>query len=375
MKFERATAFKIIPGIVGFFLIVALGVPCIVCPHLFWLHGLQVRAADGATIVILSAYAFIIYVLLLKKTKRVLFAICAPLIFLGGLAPLVVAMQRDFEPPPPAVTTASMRGSDRARIVFFGDVGRASAIEKELGAQIEGLDSEYPITTAFLLGDNIYGHQSYDTAFEQRIRIPLASLFERNIPLRAVLGSHDYSGHYAEEELADPRFGMEGRRYFKWQTGNNLLSVFLIDSETYSRDRNQVEWLVKGLSEDRSKWTLIACHGAFSASKIAHGESPTFRNALAATFRRSRPVDVFINGKSHVYERCVEPSYPTTFITVGSSGKAQSVDWPENPNRIMQESKKGVMVLIDVDAKSLSMKALGSDGTVVDSVLLSESGN
>ncbi|CAN5365917.1 hypothetical protein BH09SUM1_BH09SUM1_26970 [soil metagenome] len=271
---------------------------------------------------------------------------------------------------PISPTIAAAGGEEGAhRLFFFGDVGRDSDAEKNLAHHAAGLSAvEHPIKAVFLLGDNIYGSQPYAEAVEDRVFRPFDPIISLGVPLHAILGSHDYDGGYSEQELTEPKLGMEGRHYYRWSTPDKLVTVFALDTENIENDPAQYRWLRKEFAADDSRWRIIACHEPAFGSKINHGANRVLADLLEPLVKDPRGVSLIVNGENHFYERCKIAGSSAFDVTVGSSGRSDNVDWVSAPNpmQVSGNDKDPMVLCIDINAERILGRAMTQKGVVKD---------
>ena len=153
------------------------------------------------------------------------------LVLLSVLAGFCVAA------PPPA-------GPPRQNIRFavIGDSGTGKQGQWAIARAMGSFYDRDPFELVLMLGDNIYGGVSR-RSLQQCFEKPYGKLIERGVEFYASLGNH---GSSLAECVYKP-FHMEGRHYYTFIRGDNLVQFFALDSN--QMDREQLEWLGKELAK------------------------------------------------------------------------------------------------------------------------------
>ena len=252
-------------------------------------------------------------------------------------------------------------------LAFLGDPGRGSEIEYRIGEQLGKIHGEKPLDGICLLGDNLYSKQPYEEAVRDRIVEPLRPVYDAGIPVHAVLGSHDIDRGYSKHEMADPRFGMDGNRYFILRTADGLCTFFMIDSERIIYDPVQYRWFVRSLKDSTSIWNILLSYGPPEASEVAHGPDVDLARTTNRFFDEGDLI-LAVSGKNHIYERRARGDSPAAFITTGSSGKTVDPDFPEEPELKAHFTEDGAFATAVFSPEAISVRAFDSRGNDIDHV-------
>ncbi|CAN5434002.1 hypothetical protein BH09SUM1_BH09SUM1_28020 [soil metagenome] len=356
-------------GILGCLTTAFLGAFAIARPEILWSLHVDLVPADGLALLIAACIGGVFLTRGLWRSLqrfpawRAVALLLAPFVAAGmiGLRTLhTIVADEDA-----GRVTAIVDSADPVHIAFAGDVGRASRTESRIFARIADLSAAHPIASLFLAGDNIYGNDPYAGAYAKRLGRPLAPIFAANVPVHAVLGSHDITSGYAHEETNEPRLGMNDHRYYEWTTKDSRCTVFALDSERLPTDPAQYRWLAGALKTCKSPNIIIFTHGPLEASDVLHGGDRELARLLMPLFKTT-DVDLLISGKNHIYERRHSANGHLAFVTVGSSGKVSHPAWPEDSLRDTFYTESGVFLDISIAATKITGVAMTSDGRQVD---------
>src|SRR5688572_18733671 len=133
----------------------------------------------------------------------------------------------------PVITLPMREGS--LRLAVFGDAGRGSKDQYELGKVMEDYRKVFPFELVLLTGDNIYGKDS-PSDMKNKFELPYKSLLDAGVVFYASLGNHDTSN----QRFYAP-FNMKGEEYYRIERGG--VSFYSLNSNYL--DPKQLEWLNK----------------------------------------------------------------------------------------------------------------------------------
>ena len=230
-----------------------------------------------------------------------------------------------------ALTTAAVHHQEALfHFAVAGDVGTGKRGQYDVaGAMVQRWQSSSYFLT-LLLGDNIYENgeiEKIQAVFER----PYASLLQREVQFRAVLGNHDVRIRQGSEEMAYARYNMPSRYYTFTQPS---VQFFALDTNKIYRDARQqtfwqaqLRWLKTELARSQAQWKVVfAHHPIYSSGR--HGFNRELADDLSPIFAEYG-VQLYINGHDHHYER-THPINGTTYITSGNGAKLRRVghsDW------------------------------------------------
>jgi len=277
---------------------------------------------------------------------------------LTGLAPSTkyyyTIKSEDFESKIYCFYTAS-KENDSIRFIAFGDTRGvwddwknasivAEAIEKE--------DPQFVIHTGDLVRDG--------RVYEQWLDYFKISSFVHNSTLFPTLGNH--------ERFGDPYFD-----YFNlpnneiWYSFNwGPVHFVCLDSNFLNSLRPaQFFWLIKDLKLNSKPYTIVNFHNP-PYSSGNHGSSYYLRLIWGPIFQYFN-VDIIFNGHDHSYEHGKVKD--VNYIVTGGGG-APLYDVGSSRWTIYSE-KTYHYCLIEANQQQLSFKAKKSDGTIIDSFVIS----
>ncbi len=255
------------------------------------------------------------------------------------------------------------------RFALTGDTGDDAEGPRKVADRILDLHRDKPLSTIFLLGDNLYEKGDFDDVLRRHFLNAYSPIIREGVPVHAVLGNHDYSGGHMKKEVSSPSLGMGGRRYYALTYGNNEVTFFIMDSESMLRDRAQILWLRRQLATCRSTWRILLMHRPIFASAMGHRPSKSRYNLLMPILTGANGVDLVLAGHNHVYER-LAPHRGILFVVAGSGGSLNHGDWPSNPESRVRYNQSRAFVGLAIQGKRLFLRAIDEDGTEVDFCVL-----
>ncbi len=262
--------------------------------------------------------------------------------------------------------TAAASGPPPLRFAFAGDTGTGDDGQRRVGARVEELHRGRGLSAVFLLGDNLYGVKPFPIAVNDRFLRPYAPLVRARVPFFAALGNHDDdTPDRRAGELNTPFLHMRNRPYYSVAFGDDLITFFVLDSETLADDPRQLHWLGRALEESRSRHRVLILHRPMLASQIDHGPDPEIRRLLEPLLSRAPGVDLVLAGHNHVYERWAD-ARGVPHVTLGSGGKLTTDPIPDDPGRLVGYNQARAFGWMEADAAELRFQAVSEFGEVVD---------
>ena len=213
---------------------------------------------------------------------------------------------------PPSVTLPMREGS--LRIAVFGDAGRGSKEQYDLGAVMADYRTAFPFEFVLLTGDNIYGADG-PADMKNKFELPYKTLIDGGVKFYASLGNHDTSN-----QRAYALFNMNGEEYYRIE--KNGVSFNALNSNYL--DKKQLDWLTAKLASDPNKWRVAFFHHPPFSSGERHGSDVDARTVLHPLFVKSG-IDIVFTGHDHFYER-VKPQDGITYFVAGAAGKIRKGD-------------------------------------------------
>ncbi|MEN3336198.1 MAG: hypothetical protein V7641_5563 [Blastocatellia bacterium] len=253
----------------------------------------------------------------------------------------------------------------KTRFAVMGDFGTGGSDEFAIARKMAEMHRESPIEFILGAGDNIYpngaGH-----LFAKNFEQPFADLLREQVKFYTVLGNHDVEAG-RRDQMHYPLFNMSGANYYTIGRGNGLVDFFMLDSTDF--DDQQTTWFENQLGQSKALWKIAVFHHPIYSSGKKHGSDMKLRNRLEPLLKK-HSVQVVFSGHDHVYER-VKPQDGIQYFVSGGAGKVRRGD-------IVRDSEISAasydddnhFMLIELDEKEITFKAIAKSGAVVDSGVL-----
>jgi Calcineurin-like phosphoesterase len=263
------------------------------------------------------------------------------------------------------LAAGALQGQERVerevRLAFLGDSGTGNANQRAVRDQI----LRFPVSIAFMLGDNIYDRGSKDD-FAQKYDDIYKPLMDKGVSFHATLGNHDVSFCTTREttfdtlpadadayrwdilrcdvkaQLTHPSFGyLGGHRYYSVRTDGNavpLAEMFVLDSNTLhtsqsklgplQTDRAQVEWLDRALTASPARWKMVMMHHPLQSPSVpiryflfvpfqeGHSRELQLEQQIGPILK-NHGVDVVLSGHNHFYARMLPQDGIRYFVSGG----------------------------------------------------------
>jgi predicted phosphodiesterase len=272
---------------------------------------------------------------------------------LPGRAPDVV-----LRTPAPAIRP------DRLRFAVVGDNGTGGRNAMRVGRAMADAYRDQPFSLLVHTGDLVY-YGDLDARYDEVFVRPLRPLLDAGVRVRPVLGNHEFD-YTASLRLLE-RLGLPGR-YYSFRAGP--AEFFMLDSTPpeFGGDGGaaQLSWLEDRLRRSTARWQIaVLHHPPYSSGRRRPGDLVA-RAALEPLFVE-HGVDLVLTGHDHHYERTA-PQAGITYIVAGSGAKLTDVG---RSSFTASSAKRLHFLLIDVDSRRLSGRAVDSDGHVFDEFELS----
>jgi 3',5'-cyclic AMP phosphodiesterase CpdA len=236
--------------------------------------------------------------------------------FTGSAQQLGETRNVTVKSPTPNVTLPLRDGS--LRMAVFGDAGRGSKVQYDLGRVMEEYRQSVGFDWVLLTGDNIYGKDG-PADMKKKFELPYKSLLDSGVKFFASLGNHDTSN----QRFYAP-FNMNGEEYYRFE--RNGVSFYALNSNYL--DKKQLDWLVDQLAKDKNAWRIAFFHHPPFSSGGRHGSDPEVRAILHPLFVK-HGIDVVFTGHDHFYER-VKPQDGITYFVSGAAGKIRKGNLKDN---------------------------------------------
>lgn len=292
----------------------------------------------------------------------------------------------DPKPLPAAAVSAHYAESgETLHFVAFGDMGSGAPAQREIADRLLSLYQENPYPLVLMLGDIIYPAGDVDRAGKRLITDYYGPLMERGVSFLGVLGNHDTLHHHGDRMVSFLK--MPGKYYHR---PIGLVDFFALDTNDF--DERQAKWLKDGLAQSKAPWRIVFGHHPIWSSG-EHGNNAHLLKILAPVLEAGG-ADLYLAGHDHDYER-LTPVAGTLPVISGGGGAA--LDRKIAPMgvlpivsggggaylrefaRIQPGSRVRVkahhVLVLDVSAQSLQVRAIAADGHALDCVALKREGD
>lgn len=284
--------------------------------------------------------------------------------------------------PQATFRTAPAVGTGSISFVAFGDSGIGSAEQRQIGALIGAENVDLTLHA----GDIVYGTStttgdaSYVTYQSWFFDIyPWLS----HLPFAPTEGNHDSRSSNGDglaylDLFSLPVNGTYPERFYSFDEGP--VHFVVLDTEYAFQDTTrraaQLSWLETDLAATRQPWKIALYHRSPYSSGTEHGSDLTVREAFGPLFERYG-VDLSLSGHDHDYERTVPiresttaTDHAVTYIVTGGGGaglyQVGTNSWTA------YSASRYEYVRGKADACTLTLEAVGIDGTVFDRSSLSK---
>lgn len=195
-----------------------------------------------------------------------------------------------------------------------------------------------------------------------------------SVPLVSTLGDHEATSD--EGELF--RYFLRKnepteKQWFSYDYGN---SHFISLDYRYPDSKEMIEWFENDIESSNKKWNFVYMHRA--CYNLGGHRTIWGRGVWPELFAKHN-VDIVFGGHSHLYERFYptkilsnKEENPVTYITTGGAG-AGLYQIGQNDDFLAVAESVNHFVTIDLSGDSLVLKAIRSDETLMDSVLIVKS--
>jgi 3',5'-cyclic AMP phosphodiesterase CpdA len=257
---------------------------------------------------------------------------------------------------------------DKLRFAIVGDWGTGDRDAIGTAAQMFASHQRSPLDFVVSAGDNIYPNGS-GRYFAKNFEQPFASLLKHPLSFYTVLGNHDVEAG-RQDQCQYPLFNMSGQNYYKFEKGDGLAEFFMLDSNDF--DSAQATWLEGSLRASKAKWKIAVFHHPIYSSGKKHGSAIGLRRHLEPLFARYG-VQVAFSGHDHIYER-TKPQQGVQYFVTGAGGKTRRGD-VDLGSTIRETSfdEDNHFMLIELDDKQVSFKAIAETGSLIDSGSIKQS--
>ena len=258
---------------------------------------------------------------------------------------------------------------DSITFAVLGDNGSGGRNQMDVAGQMARTYRETPYGLVLLAGDISY-YGSIDDRWDEVFVEPYRPLIEAGVTWELAIGNHELSEKKSDDAAAEieaqlRRFGKPGTYY---TVRHGPMEVFVLDSSiplaTGQGGPEQIVWLEEALAASDAPWKVGLMHQpAYSSG--SHGSHLGIREVVQPLFARYG-VDIVFAGHDHHYERTT-PQDGVVWVVSGAGAKLTRVDGADFTAHA--ESTLQFM-LVDIDGDVMDVRAITTDGTVIDQVTL-----
>ena len=258
---------------------------------------------------------------------------------------------------------------DSITFAVLGDNGSGGRNQMDVAGQMARTYEETPYGLVLLAGDISY-YGSIDDRWDEVFVEPYRPLIEAGVTWELAIGNHELSEKKSDDAAAEieaqlRRFGKPGTYY---TVRHGPMEVFVLDSSiplaTGQGGPEQIAWLEEALAASDAPWKVGLMHQpAYSSG--SHGSHLGIREVVQPLFARYG-VDIVFAGHDHHYERTT-PQDGVVWVVSGAGAKLSRVDGADFTAHA--ESTLQFM-LVDIDGDVMDVRAITTDGTVIDQVTL-----
>jgi len=247
------------------------------------------------------------------------------------------------------------------RFAVLGDSGSGSSRQRAVARQIERQDVDFIVHT----GDVVYW-DGKDRDYQKKFYRPYRTLISR-IPIFPVLGNHDVMT--ANGQAWVDNFVLPGNeRYYSFDYAD--ASFIVMDSNRV--DSDSARWLEQALAARTGVWKFVVFHDPPFAARIDNNGNKRVRDLWVPVLERYR-VDLVFSGHYHVYTRFRKRNGVTYIIEgVGGDHLRPKDLQGDTTNVVASDHREFGFGLVEVGARSVTMKHITETGKVVDSFLLAK---
>jgi hypothetical protein len=245
------------------------------------------------------------------------------------------------------------------RFAALGDWGAGTPFQRDVAAQMINTSRKQPFQTVLMLGDNIYPDgniKKWGDAYFTRIYGPLE---KAGVHFVVALGNHDVLKDYQKDQI---RFFRMPGSYYTVLPAESSVQYFVIDSNSFARDKAQQQWLEKRLSGSKAPCKIVLGHHPIHSSGV-HGSSSGLKKTLEPLLIRHR-VTLYLAGHDHNYERFT-PIQGVGYMVSGGGGAYLRNFEKVQPGSAVRQ-KRHHFLLFELREASLYMQAIDKSGQVFD---------
>lgn len=256
----------------------------------------------------------------------------------------------------PAVTLTLPNEEDSVKLAVFGDAGRGSKEQYQLGQVMNQYHQSFGFDAVLMTGDNIY-YEDTPADMKKKFEDPYRPLLDKGVKFFASLGNHD-----SPNQRFYALFNMNGQEYYRLEKGN--ISFYALNS-TYM-DERQLDWFRKELAKDKNAWRIAFFHHPPYSSGKRHGSDEDLRKVLEPVLLSSG-IDIVFTGHDHFYER-TKPQNGITYFVAGGGGKIRKGGISKRSGLTAAGFDTDLsFMLIEFSGDQMHFQVIARNGSTVDS--------
>jgi hypothetical protein len=271
---------------------------------------------------------------------------------------------------------AEARAAEPVRVAFVSDAGGGSGkAQRAVAAQMAKVHAERPFGVVLVGGDNVHGK-----SFRRAVDRPYRALRERGVRLVPVLGNHDVEDGRAAGDAQLARFGATPRTQVA--LGPSARAFGLDTTYFMPGSRKLYGPALDGLRARELRWLDEALASSPEPLKIVWQHHPIHGSVRDGDLERTLELRTFVEpilakhgvvldlaGHYHHLAR-TRPLSGVTHIVSGGAGSDLVPAAPGAPFVKTATALQHHFLLLEIRDRTLSVEAIGADGTVLDRVKL-----
>ena len=260
---------------------------------------------------------------------------------------------------------AGVKSKQAFSFVVLGDSRSKPHVFSAIAKQINSIDPTLVIANGDLIakGGNFdhWQTQFFDAAKDMIDHIPFVT----------AVGDHESDEVDGDEAVLFTHYLFPEKNHLKlWYSYDIGDAHFIFLDWRHPFSEEMIQWFSEDVRKSDKLWKFVIMHRPtynLGGHRVAWG-----KDIWPELFRENR-IDIVFAGHSHLYERFypLRPasdtdSWPVTYITTGGAG-ASLYEAIENPSMAYTESTNHFLK-VDIHKNKISLKAIGIDGDVFDSI-------
>ncbi len=245
------------------------------------------------------------------------------------------------------------------RFAALGDWGAGTPFQKDVARQMALAYQKTPFDSVLMLGDNIYPDGNIKKHAQAYFTDMYRPLIEAGVHFIVALGNHDVLRGFEKDQI---RFFKMPGAYYVARPSTPEVAFFVLNTNTFAKDRVQQQWLDKQLRECRAAWKIVVGHHPVYSSG-EHGNNGRLQATLTPLMLKYG-VAFYLAGHDHEYER-FQPVKGVQYIVSGGGG-AYLRDFKKPVAGSLKREKRNHFLLFTLTGHTMEMQAIDKHGEVFD---------